>query len=168
MTAAHVHLGKPGATGPAAVRLCAPCISDAVGTAKLTPAGAAALRQRLAYVDVHTAQASLRGQVATGFVPSLQLALTDGQSLNLPASVRYSVAGLRVANDAGRIAMLTPGATQPRELDFGADGVVYLPNDPLLTGKRDLTFVLVGANGVTLRNPEARVTVYGLLLSGRR
>jgi hypothetical protein len=46
--------------------------------------------------------------------------------------------------------------------------VLTLPDDKMLTGKRDLTFVLVRPDGTRLANREARVTVYDVLLAGRR
>jgi hypothetical protein len=46
--------------------------------------------------------------------------------------------------------------------------VVTLPDDKMLTGKRDLTFVLVRSDGSRPANREARSTVYGVLLAGRR
>ena len=46
--------------------------------------------------------------------------------------------------------------------------VAVLPDDKLLSGRRDLTFVLVSADGTQLANREARATVYGVVLAGRR
>ena len=67
--AAHVHLGRPGVSGPVAVPLCGPCASGAHGTRKVTAAVRAALLSGRAYVNVHTARnpaGEIRGQVTGG------------------------------------------------------------------------------------------------------
>jgi hypothetical protein len=46
--------------------------------------------------------------------------------------------------------------------------MIVLPDDKTLTGRRDLTFTLVDANGAPLTNVEAIVKVYGVTLAGRR
>jgi len=68
-TAAHIHLGKKGVSGPVAVPLCAPCKKGAHGTATVSAAVAAALGKGRAYANVHTAKnpnGEIRGQVEGG------------------------------------------------------------------------------------------------------
>jgi hypothetical protein len=43
-----------------------------------------------------------------------------------------------------------------------------VPDHPMLSGRRNLTFVLARANHQDLRNAQARVTVYRVLISGSR
>jgi hypothetical protein len=64
--AAHIHMGKPGKSGPVVVPLCGPCHTGMTGTAKLTKAVIKALESGGAYVNVHTAKnpgGEIRGQV---------------------------------------------------------------------------------------------------------
>jgi hypothetical protein len=161
-SAGHLHLRS----GAVAARLCAPCASGVSGRTVLSASEAVAVRARTASVDLHAASGVARGQVALGAVPSLQLVgLIDGAVLRLPAQVRFAVTGFRVGPGAGGITMIAGSREYPLEL--GA-GVLTLPDDKLLTGKRDLTFVLVRPDGTRLANREARATVYGVVLAGRR
>lgn len=162
-TAAHLHLG----TGAVAAPLCAPCTSGVSGRAILTAPEARTVRARAAFVDVHAAGGgALRGKLALGAVPSLQLVgLADGAVLHLPAQVHFAVSGFPVGPGAGGITLLAAG--REYRLQLGS-GVLTLPDDKMLTGKRDLTFVLVRPDGTQLANREARVTVYGVVLAGRR
>lgn len=66
-SASHIHLGKRGKAGAAAVPLCGPCRSGARGTARLNAKTVTALLGGGAYVNVHTARnaaGEIRGQVA--------------------------------------------------------------------------------------------------------
>jgi hypothetical protein len=66
-SAAHIHLGKRGVSGPVAVALCGPCKSGAHGTAKLTKKIVKAIENHGAYVNVHTAKyknGEIRGQIS--------------------------------------------------------------------------------------------------------
>jgi hypothetical protein len=145
--------------GARQVMLCAPCRGSWV--AGRTPASASGLRG--ASVEVRSAAGSIRGPVVFGLVPTLQVGLTDGAALRLPATVPFAVRGF-----AGRVVLLAAG----RSYDLGATArmppVLTLPDDKKLTGKRDLTFVLVRPDGSRPANREARATVYGVLLAGRR
>jgi hypothetical protein len=164
--AAHLHLRN----GAVAARLCAPCASGVSGTAILSRAAATAVRARAAYVDVHAAGGgAVHGQVALGTVPTLQLVgLGDGAVLHLPAEVRYAVTGFRVGAGRGGIVLLAAGTQYRLRLGEGVLTVLTLPDDKMLTGRRDLTFVLTKADGTQLGNREARVTVFGVTLAGRR
>jgi hypothetical protein len=171
-TGVHLHLGRPGKAGPVALKLCA-CPWGGSGRATLTAATATALRSRGVYVDAHTAKnprGEVRGQVALGAVPTLQLLdLRDGGTIRLPLAVRYSATGFRIGPGAGRIVALTNDAQRPTlDLNVETPGVAYLPDDKMLTGKRNLTFVLSEADGTQLTNREARVTVYDVTIAGRR
>jgi hypothetical protein len=53
-TAAHIHRGARGRSGPVIVSLCAPCRSGASGRATLSPSVLQALEAGTAYVNVHT------------------------------------------------------------------------------------------------------------------
>lgn len=68
-TAAHIHKGKAGVSGPVVVPLCAPCKSGQHGTAKLSASMAKALAGGGFYANVHTAKnanGEIRGQIAPG------------------------------------------------------------------------------------------------------
>lgn len=68
-TAAHIHMGAKGKSGPIVVPLCGPCKSGMTGTAMITAAEMAAFKKHLLYVNVHTAKnpnGEIRGQLAVG------------------------------------------------------------------------------------------------------
>jgi hypothetical protein len=54
--AAHIHMGKPGTSGPVVVPLCGPCKSGASGTTTISKKIIQALETGDAYVNVHTAK----------------------------------------------------------------------------------------------------------------
>jgi hypothetical protein len=67
-TAAAIHLGQPGVTGPVAIPLCGPCAAVANGVVIVTADQAFALAKGRAYVEVQTArspQGEIRGQIRT-------------------------------------------------------------------------------------------------------
>jgi hypothetical protein len=172
---AHVHIGKRSQAGPTAAKLCGPCASGAQGTARVTGASASAFRSGKAYVDVHTAKnprGEIRGQVTVGRdVATLQiLSPKDGDTLSLPAPVSYSVHGFLLGESQGRILAFVRGYSGIPRLDLrlSGPGLAYLPQNPLLTGHRDVTFALAQPDGVILPNPEAQVTVHDLTLQGGR
>jgi hypothetical protein len=64
--AAHIHMGKPGVSGPVTVPLCGPCTSGMTGSAQISKTVIASLESGKAYVNVHTAKnpaGEIRGQV---------------------------------------------------------------------------------------------------------
>jgi CHRD domain-containing protein len=172
-TSVHLHAGRPGKVGPVLLKLCA-CPAGGSGRASVSATAATALRRRGAYLDVHTAanlRGEIRGQVALGTVPTLQiLELQDGGRLTLPAAIRFAVTGFRVGPGSGRIVAITGDSSQPIiELALTeSPGVAYLPDNKMLTGKRDLTFALAQPDGTLVANREARVTVFDVTLAGRR
>ena len=65
-TAAHIHNGVRGKSGPVVVALCTPCASPASGTATVTPEQLTDILARKYYVNVHTAKnagGEIRGQI---------------------------------------------------------------------------------------------------------
>jgi hypothetical protein len=65
-TAAHIHLGKSGVSGPVIIPLCGPCKPSSSGTAKITAAQIKDMSASKTYVNVHTAKnpnGEIRGQV---------------------------------------------------------------------------------------------------------
>ncbi len=65
-SAAHIHKGKPGASGPVLVPLCGPCKSGASGSVQISKAVVNALESGRAYVNVHTRKnpcGEVRGQI---------------------------------------------------------------------------------------------------------
>ena len=172
---AHVHLGARSHSGPLELRLCRPCTSGARGSATLDQATAVAVRRGAAYVDLHTRanpSGEIRGQIASGIVPTLEiLSPEDGDTINPPTAVRFTVTGFAVGKGGGRIQAFVNGlaATVNVELRPSAEpGVATLAPNKLLSGRRNLTFALAQADGTLLENPEARVTVYGLTIHGGR
>jgi hypothetical protein len=66
VTAAHIHTGKKGVSGPVIVPLCGPCTSPASGTGTLTSAQLAQMKAGTTYANVHTAKnagGEIRGQI---------------------------------------------------------------------------------------------------------
>jgi hypothetical protein len=65
-TAAHIHKGKKGVSGPVVVPLCGPCKSPLTGKTQISKAIITALETHDAYVNVHTAKnpgGEIRAQV---------------------------------------------------------------------------------------------------------
>jgi hypothetical protein len=65
-TAAHIHIGKRGKSGPVAVPLCGPCKSGAHGKTSVSKKVYDALEHGGAYANVHTAKnknGEIRGQI---------------------------------------------------------------------------------------------------------
>src|SRR6266516_2863553 len=69
-SAAHVHKGVRGKSGPVLVSLCGPCTSPATKTATVTTAEIKDMLARRTYVNVHTAKnpdGEIRGQITRAF-----------------------------------------------------------------------------------------------------
>jgi hypothetical protein len=108
--------------------------------------------------------------VAAG--PTLEITSPKpGEVISPPTPVRFAVSDFAVAKGAGHIEVFMPGvpgsASVPLQ-ETDEPGLAYLPADKFLSGKRDLTFVLARGDGAHLDNPEARVTITGLTIQGRR
>jgi CHRD domain len=68
-TAAHIHMAAKGKAGNVVIPLCGPCTSGMTGMATVTTAEMTAFKNRLLYVNVHTAknpEGEIRGQLAGG------------------------------------------------------------------------------------------------------
>jgi hypothetical protein len=66
VTAAHIHTGKKGVSGPVIVPLCGPCTSPASGTGTLTSAQLAQMKAGTTSANVHPAKnagGEIRGQI---------------------------------------------------------------------------------------------------------
>ena len=69
-TAAHIHMGVRGVSGPVVITLCGPCTSPKTGTTTVTATQIANLKARKFYVNVHTARnpaGEIRGQITRAF-----------------------------------------------------------------------------------------------------
>ena len=67
-SAAHIHLGAKGVSGPVIVPLCGPCKTTVTGTVAVNATALSAIKKGKAYVNVHTAKypaGEIRGQLAT-------------------------------------------------------------------------------------------------------
>ncbi|HWJ31859.1 MAG TPA: CHRD domain-containing protein [Gaiellaceae bacterium] len=67
-SAAHIHMGAKGVSGPVVVPLCGPCKSPLSKTVSLSASVISAIKKGKAYVNVHTAKypaGEIRGQLAT-------------------------------------------------------------------------------------------------------
>ena len=67
-TAAHIHMGAKGVSGPVVVPLCGPCKTTVTGTATVSASMLSAIKKGKAYVNVHTAKypaGEIRGQLVT-------------------------------------------------------------------------------------------------------
>jgi hypothetical protein len=65
-TAAHIHRGARGVSGPIVVPLCGPCTSPLTGTSNVTEAVLNEMLARKMYVNVHTEKnpnGEIRGQI---------------------------------------------------------------------------------------------------------
>lgn len=100
------------------------------------------------------------------------LSPTSGETVRAPFPVRYRVTGFRVGpppyghmhafvGDPNRSVLIELPLTRQA-------GVVLFPDNKRLSGRRNLTFQLATANHKLLRNPEARFTVFNLVIEGRR
>jgi hypothetical protein len=67
-SAAHIHMGAKGVSGPVIVPLCGPCKTTVTGTIAVNASVLSAIKKGKAYVNVHTAKypaGEIRGQLAT-------------------------------------------------------------------------------------------------------
>jgi hypothetical protein len=69
-TAAHIHMGVRGVSGPVVIPLCGPCTSPVTGSKSVTTDQANDLKARKMYVNVHTGKnpgGEIRGQITRAF-----------------------------------------------------------------------------------------------------
>lgn len=90
--------------------------------------------------------------------------LHNGQTITLPTTVGFQVAGPVVNAAAGYHVRVQAGS---RTLDLpitGATGTVQLPLDKFLAGQRDLTFTLLGPDDT----PASVVVIHNVMIIGPR
>jgi hypothetical protein len=69
-TAAHIHMGVRGVSGPIVIPLCGPCTSPVTGSTSVTTDQINDLKARKMYVNVHTNEnpnGEIRGQMMRAF-----------------------------------------------------------------------------------------------------
>jgi hypothetical protein len=69
-TAAHIHMGVRGVSGPIVIPLCGPCASPVTGSMSVTTDEINQLKTRKMYVNVHTDRnpnGEIRGQITRAF-----------------------------------------------------------------------------------------------------
>lgn len=107
-----------------------------------------------------------------GTAPTLTIqSPRTGETVTAPFDVAYEVTGFEVGAGNGFLQMIVAGAENAKPIEIPlteAKGVVKVGDDKMLTGKRDLTFALAGADHKLLANPEAQVTVRDVIIEGRR
>jgi hypothetical protein len=96
----------------------------------------------------------------------------DNETITLPAEVRYEIAGFDAGLPPGvhlHLLIGNPAVGDPIELDLASlAGTVTLPDDKNLAGRRDLIFVLAQPDHTAFPNPQASVTIRGVIIMGRR
>ena len=121
---------------------------------------------------ITTQPAVTSAHVAPNAVPTIEiLSPKAGETISPPTAVRFRVGGFAIGVGAGRIIAFVRGSADNVrvELQLGNEtGVATLPANKLLTGRRDLTFALVSADGTLLESSEAQVTISGLTILGGR
>ena len=119
-----------------------------------------------------TAQAGFGVQNVEGAVPTLKiLSPKDGETITLPSAVRFAVTGFTLAKEEGHIEVFMRGSDESGGVALETSdepGLAYLPDNKFFAGRRDLIFVLAKADRTHLENSEARVTISGLTIQGRR
>lgn len=113
----------------------------------------------------------IQDHAGEGSRPTLRiLSPKDGEEAGVPFPVRYDVTGFKVGEAKGHIHAFMEGIDDPHLIEIPLEepsGVVFV-GDKLLTGRRDLTFVLAQADHSPLENPEAKVTIRNLTIFGGR
>ena len=154
------------------IGLCARCPGVSRGRIALSSAAADAVRSGDGTLLVARTGATLRGRVAAGEVPTLEiLSPKAGATISLPAEVGYRVDGFAVTGGV-RLAVSALGTDAPAlELLLpDASGTVLLPDvkAAFLAGARDLSFRLIAPSGLRLPNAEAGVVVRDVRVRGGR
>jgi hypothetical protein len=102
-------------------------------------------------------------------VPTLTiLSPHSGERVSAPVPIRYVVTGFVSGNTSLFVYLGGPGSSLEFELPLRAmSGVVYLEDQPMLSGKRTLTFQLA-VDHQPLQNPEAQVILRDVVIEGKR
>jgi hypothetical protein len=160
-----------------ATRLCGSCPTLVRGRVRVSPTLARALTHRRALVELGPAEAStpaLAGTITVQRVPVLKIASPKpGQTITLPAKIRYSISGVVVRQEGGPHLEVFDACCDGRHVKLAlssTSGTVTLPDvkQAGLVGHRNLTFRLLNAYGVPFPNPETTVIVRDLTIQGRR
>jgi hypothetical protein len=109
---------------------------------------------------------------AEATVPSLQiLSPTTGESVDAPFTVRYLISGIDAQTLAKlniRLTIGNPASYTTMLAISGLEGRATVPDDKMISGRRDLVFNLARADGAPLAGSPAAVVVSGVTISGRR
>ncbi|WP_327432957.1 hypothetical protein [Streptomyces sp. NBC_01236] len=117
-----------------------------------------------------TGTPSTAGPSRPATTPELSITtLRPGGTITLPATVGYTITGLRFAASDGYRLHLSLGGAGSYSLDLpltGPAGTVTIPRDKMLSGKRDLAFTVVRKGDVSAWSTQhathvADVTIYG-------
>jgi hypothetical protein len=102
-------------------------------------------------------------------VPTLSiLSPRSGDRVSAPVPIRYVVTGFVSGSTSLFVYLGVPGSSLEFELPLRAmTGVVYLEDQPMLSGKRTLTFKLA-VNHQPLQNPETQVVLRHVVIEGKR
>ena len=183
---AHIHLGGSASPGKLVVRLCDPCQSPARGSYTVPSATAEAIRKGGAFVDLHSRHATAafaRGQLGSGDpsageMPTLNIVSPkDGDLIIPPTQVRFTLSGLASTSKSVRIeASIGTGADMVSVLlesdeppPAGAETwLATFPADKRFSGKHDITFVVVNADGTRFENDASRVSIRELEIRAGR
>ena len=109
---------------------------------------------------------------AEASVPTLIiLSPSTGDTVMAPVPIRYRVTGLDIRPGGSylQLHLGEPGSSPMFEFPLTrAMGVVFLQPDPMLSGRRTLTFELALADHHPIQNPEAQVTLRNVIVEGDR
>jgi hypothetical protein len=94
----------------------------------------------------------------------------SGATVTPPWPVHYLVAGVKVSPTRPvRIRVMVVGQSTTMVFTAkGQTGMVQVPDERFWSGRRDVTFTLLHANGTPFGNAGASTTVTGLIIAGNR
>jgi hypothetical protein len=106
-TAAHIHTGAKGVSGPVTVPLCGPCTSGATGTADINATLLSTIQSGGAYVNVHTdanKPGEIRAQLGSS-IATVKPTLNSRQEVPRPkgaarAAGRFTVTAVKTGSSA--------------------------------------------------------------------
>ncbi len=166
---------EPRRQGPALATLCSPCKLSSRGRTQLGAPGAQAVASGDAYVAVRAGGVPalrVRARIVIG-VPSLEIVSPkSGDTIALPAQVTYRVTNFGVGSaPLGHLEVWVAGVPTSVEVALtAASGTATIPDvkSAFLPGHRELNFSLATADRSLVPNAEARVTVSGVTIAGRK